>query len=201
MEGRECTGEKNKKKTNLLPCEKIWLCYPHNAASATVLIAKSGCSTTSLKPVVLAAEVRHCCKHNTLIPKQAVDININVLPIVGIVVTISPSLSLYKIVVFPAASRPTIRIRISFLPKRPLKRLAKIFPILRYAFTGQWSLEKEITVSLMSHQRLCSDLGTTSHQKGTGQYRPVESLPVETRNSPILKQNQETNSSARSYPW
>lgn len=29
------------------------------------------------------------------------------LPIVGIVVTISPSLSLYRIVVFPAASRPT----------------------------------------------------------------------------------------------
>ena len=28
-------------------------------------------------------------------------------PIVGIVVTISPSLSLYKIVVLPAASRPT----------------------------------------------------------------------------------------------
>lgn len=30
-----------------------------------------------------------------------------ILPIVGIVVTISPSLSLYRIVVFPAASRPT----------------------------------------------------------------------------------------------
>lgn len=29
------------------------------------------------------------------------------LPIVGIVVTISPNLSLYKIVVFPAASNPT----------------------------------------------------------------------------------------------
>lgn len=52
------------------------------------------------------------------------------VPMVGIVVTISPSLSLYKIVVFPAASSPTIRILISFLPKRPLKRLAKMFPIL-----------------------------------------------------------------------
>ena len=31
------------------------------------------------------------------------------LPIVGMVVTISPSLSLYKIVVLPAASRPTVR--------------------------------------------------------------------------------------------
>jgi hypothetical protein len=29
------------------------------------------------------------------------------LPIVGIVVTISPSFNLYNIVVFPAASRPT----------------------------------------------------------------------------------------------
>ena len=46
-------------------------------------------------------------------------------PIVGIVVTISPNLSLYKMVVFPAASRPTISILISFLPNRPLKRLAK----------------------------------------------------------------------------
>lgn len=38
-------------------------------------------------------------------------------PIVGIVVTISPSFNLYSIVVFPAASRPTIRILISFLEK------------------------------------------------------------------------------------
>lgn len=33
--------------------------------------------------------------------------------------TISPSLSLYRIVVLPAASNPTMRMRISFLPKRP----------------------------------------------------------------------------------
>jgi hypothetical protein len=52
------------------------------------------------------------------------------LPIVGIVVTISPNLSLYRIVVLPAASSPTMSILISFLPKRPLKRLANIFPIL-----------------------------------------------------------------------
>lgn len=31
------------------------------------------------------------------------------LPMVGMVVTISPSLSLYKMVVFPAASRPTVK--------------------------------------------------------------------------------------------
>ena len=34
-------------------------------------------------------------------------LNIMILPIVGMVVTISPSFSLYNIVVFPAASRPT----------------------------------------------------------------------------------------------
>ena len=45
------------------------------------------------------------------------------LPMVGIVVTISPSLSLYRIVVLPAASRPTIRMRISFLPNRPANNL------------------------------------------------------------------------------
>lgn len=30
----------------------------------------------------------------------------------------------------PAASRPTMKTRISFLPERPLKRLVKIFPML-----------------------------------------------------------------------
>lgn len=49
---------------------------------------------------------------------------------VGIVVTISPSFSLYRMVVFPAASRPTMRILISFLPKRPLNKLAKTFPMV-----------------------------------------------------------------------
>ncbi len=42
------------------------------------------------------------------------------LPIVGMVVTISPNFSLYKIVVFPAASRPTERrdLVFSFRPAR-----------------------------------------------------------------------------------
>lgn len=52
---------------------------------------------------------------------------------VGIVVTISPNLSLYKIVVLPAASKPTINILISFLPKRPLNKFAKTFPIFAAA--------------------------------------------------------------------
>lgn len=50
------------------------------------------------------------------------------LPMVGMVVTISPSLSLYKMVVLPAASRPTIKIRISFLPKKS-KSFEKLKPI------------------------------------------------------------------------
>lgn len=50
-------------------------------------------------------------------------------PIVGIVVTISPSLSLYKMVVLPAASRPTIRMRISFLAKSRLKSFVNVNPM------------------------------------------------------------------------
>ena len=57
---------------------------------------------------------------------------------VAMVVTISPSFSLYRIVVFPAASRPTMRMRISFLPKRPLKRFAKIFPMLVDRWKQYW---------------------------------------------------------------
>lgn len=47
------------------------------------------------------------------------------LPMVGMVVTISPSLSLYRMVVFPAASSPTIKILISFFPQS----LSNIFEI------------------------------------------------------------------------
>lgn len=45
-------------------------------------------------------------------------------------VTISPSFSLYRMVVFPAASSPTMRIRISFLPKKLLNRFANVFPMV-----------------------------------------------------------------------
>lgn len=54
------------------------------------------------------------------------------LPIVGIVVTISPNLSLYRIVVLPAASNPTINILISFLPNNPLNRFANTLPMVNY---------------------------------------------------------------------
>ena len=50
-------------------------------------------------------------------------------PIVGIVVTISPNFSLYRIVVFPAASKPTIKIRTCFLPNIRVKRLEMVKPI------------------------------------------------------------------------
>ncbi len=49
---------------------------------------------------------------------------------VGIVVTISPSFNLYRIVVLPAASRPTMRMRISFLANRRERSLVKVSPIL-----------------------------------------------------------------------
>ena len=51
-------------------------------------------------------------------------------PIVGMVVTISPSFRLYRMVVLPAASRPTIRILISFLPHRRSNSLEKVRPML-----------------------------------------------------------------------
>lgn len=69
------------------------------------------------------------------------------VPIVGMVVTISPSLSLYRMVVLPAASRPTIRILISFFPNRPLKRFAKTFPIL----SGLIREKREREMSSINH--------------------------------------------------
>ena len=44
-----------------------------------------------------------------LVTKTRKEGNFLYVPIVGIVVTTSPSLSLYKIVVFPAASSPTVK--------------------------------------------------------------------------------------------
>ena len=51
-------------------------------------------------------------------------------PMVGMVVTTSPSLSLYKMVVLPAASRPTIRMRMSFLPKNLVKSFETLRPMV-----------------------------------------------------------------------
>ena len=65
------------------------------------------------------------------------------IPIVGIVVTISPSFSLYRIVVFPAASRPTIRILISFLPKSPENSLANALPMFQNFLIAPWKKTRE----------------------------------------------------------
>ena len=51
-------------------------------------------------------------------------------PIVGMVVTISPNFSLYRIVVFPAASRPTIKILISFFPHNLSKSFENVRPMM-----------------------------------------------------------------------
>jgi hypothetical protein len=52
------------------------------------------------------------------------------IPMVGMVVTISPSLSLYRMVVFPAASRPTIKILISFFPHSLSNNLENVRPMM-----------------------------------------------------------------------
>ena len=54
------------------------------------------------------------------------------LPIVGMDVTISPSLSLYKMVVFPEASRPNIRILISHFVRNLFASLDMIAPMPLY---------------------------------------------------------------------
>merc|ERR1719469_286679 len=51
-------------------------------------------------------------------------------PTVGIVVTTSPSLNLYKMVVLPAASRPTMRMRFSCLVMRRSQILEKLKPMV-----------------------------------------------------------------------
>ena len=48
---------------------------------------------------------------------------------VGMVVTISPNFSLCRMVVLPAASNPTIKMRICFLPKRREKREEMVRPM------------------------------------------------------------------------
>ena len=48
---------------------------------------------------------RSCVSYNILVGEADED-----SPMVGMVVTISPSFNLYKMVVLPAASRPTIKI-------------------------------------------------------------------------------------------
>jgi hypothetical protein len=56
-------------------------------------------------------------------------------------VTISPSFSLYRIVVFPAASRPTIKILISFFPQSRSKSFENVRPMIaRWGDDAKWVL-------------------------------------------------------------
>jgi hypothetical protein len=84
---------------------------------------------------------------------------------VGMVVTISPSFSLYRMVVFPAASKPTMRMRISFFPHSLSKSFENVRPMIAVGMCcagvvcvagwwrdsrtcsagGQYSIEQEIT--------------------------------------------------------
>src|SRR5690349_14255579 len=54
-------------------------------------------------------------------------------PMVGIVVTTSPSFNLYNMVVLPAASNPTIKILISFLPNMRAQNFPNACPMLQLA--------------------------------------------------------------------
>jgi len=87
-------------------------------------------------------------------------------PMVGIVVTISPSFNLYRIVVLPAASRPTIKILISFFPKRLLKRLANA-PILLLSSSLAQQAAGWCNTTVSSHQAGLSTPPLTSCRLGT----------------------------------
>ena len=116
----------------------LWLFYkPSNVpeipgSTYVTILPGSGLKTfmrrTGFSKVKIQQQEKLVKAQHTQCPRvlsQAVNI-----PIVGMVVTISPSFSLYKMVVFPAASKPTIRIRISFFPKRLLNNFSKTFPIV-----------------------------------------------------------------------
>ena len=79
------------------------------------------------------------------------------VPMVGMVVTISPSFSLYKMVVFPAASRPTIKIRISFLPHSLSNNFEKVRPMiavpLGYEPDAQLAIEGEVSPEIQHRQQ------------------------------------------------
>ena len=66
---------------------------------------------------------------------------------VGMVVTISPSLSLYNMVVLPAASRPTIRIRISLLANNRLKSFPNDKPIF-FSMPVRTKIKIQITTQI-----------------------------------------------------
>ena len=101
------------------------LSWPPTSQTVKLMFLYSTVST--LKPVCTNVKFNHQgrCQHVHIAHWWLRNV-----PMVGMVVTISPSLSLYKMVVLPAASRPTMRILISFLAKSLLKSFANDNPIL-----------------------------------------------------------------------
>lgn len=96
---------------------------------------------------------------------------------VGMVVTISPSLSLYNMVVLPAASRPTMSMRISFLAKSRLKSLVNDKPILpSYAWINphrKWALPNYLNFKLILHIQLSQNVGKKKIKIKTSNFHKI----------------------------
>lgn len=96
-------------------CERKWTFGALTKIMTEILITE----TCYFLQIIITAIANStiCPQNNIYIMKvdvmKGVKTSLNIIekdiPIVGIVVTISPSFSLYKIVVFPAASSPTIK--------------------------------------------------------------------------------------------
>ena len=83
---------------------------------------------------------------------------------VGMVVTISPSLSLYRMVVLPAASRPTMRIRISFFANSLLNSFPKDSPIFFFQ-TLLRSLKTKHAILLISPSSIDKEEKIASYEE------------------------------------
>lgn len=115
-------------------------------------------------------------------------------PMVGIVVTISPSLSLYNMVVLPAASRPTIRIRISFLAKSLLKSFVKVSPISRFSGLkpARSHLKRWDTQTQDANQRACKSPASNIMEKKKKSNR-TQKIRLASDNTESERRNQSTS--------
>lgn len=104
------------------------------------------------------------------------------------VVTISPSLSLYKIVVLPAASSPTIKILISFFAKSRLNSFANVSPILFKAGKSQKiSNLRNPSLHLLSAQTKAEKCRENPAEKIKRTTRSRESIDQQDNNSYLNK--------------
>lgn len=91
-------------------CERKWTFGALTKIMTEILITEM---CYFLQIIITAKANSTICPQNNIYIMKGVKTSLNIIekdiPIVGIVVTISPSFSLYKIVVFPAASSPTIK--------------------------------------------------------------------------------------------